>query len=545
MPFGGYPDFNACVMDNKEKKSPEGFCAWLEKKTTGKHSTDLVLGLPSAVAEKFWQTFAGVMDELGDELEAMTAATSSVAGAGWVRQKHGWNRKAEHSIKTREVYGVPIFATGVHNGDAYTAKDINGMVKAFDELGGLIDPPVKVGHTSDEFNVALAKKMGIETEFITGENGLGAMAFGWVDKLRVAGGIMYADLTAVPEPIAEMIESKSFNKVSAEIMFGLKEKGKVFKHVLSGLALLGAELPAVKQTGLETAAIFTYNRQPSAVIEFALGLDDVTYEQLEPALADIDEAIDREFKGRAGVTVIRAMWREVKQKVKTMFDRKQHSFEAKSIEEVDAMNELCLAELGLDEQANDEEIVVAIKKLKDRTDLKAVFSELGLEEDASMADAKKAIGELMSKSDAGDDEVKKFSDRIEEQGNEIRELKRAARVAHFKEIAGELKAISGTPDELAEELVTLEETAGEGTVKKLVERYEDQNRRLIAAGVFKTNGTGAQGDENEEHEFTKNVKTYMEDKYVDEPEAMDALRKKRPDLWRDYMRKRRIVVRAD
>ena len=35
-PFAGYKDFEDCVKKNQDKDSPEGFCAWLHKKATGK-----------------------------------------------------------------------------------------------------------------------------------------------------------------------------------------------------------------------------------------------------------------------------------------------------------------------------------------------------------------------------------------------------------------------------------------------------------------------------------------------------------------------------
>lgn len=36
IPFGDYKNFNDCVRKNQDKKSPEGFCADLHKKITGK-----------------------------------------------------------------------------------------------------------------------------------------------------------------------------------------------------------------------------------------------------------------------------------------------------------------------------------------------------------------------------------------------------------------------------------------------------------------------------------------------------------------------------
>ena len=144
----------------------------------------------------------------------------------------------------------------------------------------------------------------------------------------------------------------------------------------------------------------------------------------------------------------------------------------------------------------------------------------------------------------GGAEMKKFTDRVASLEKDNKSLKRQNRLAHYKEISGELKAISGTPAELAEELVKLEEAGGEDVAKVVLARYQEQNKRLIAAGVFKVKGTAAEGDASDEHEFSKKVKAYMEKEGVDEPTAFAAVRKANMKLYRDYMIKRRIVTAA-
>ncbi|RLF46609.1 MAG: hypothetical protein DRN17_00170 [Thermoplasmata archaeon] len=42
-PFGEYKDFEDCVKKNQDKDSPEGFCAWLHKKITGKWPSEQAL----------------------------------------------------------------------------------------------------------------------------------------------------------------------------------------------------------------------------------------------------------------------------------------------------------------------------------------------------------------------------------------------------------------------------------------------------------------------------------------------------------------------
>jgi hypothetical protein len=40
MPFGEYDSFEDCVSKNQDKKNPEGYCASIEKKITGKWSAE-------------------------------------------------------------------------------------------------------------------------------------------------------------------------------------------------------------------------------------------------------------------------------------------------------------------------------------------------------------------------------------------------------------------------------------------------------------------------------------------------------------------------
>jgi len=551
MPFGGYPNFAACVADNGDKTDPEAFCAWLENQTTGKWPGEMTFGLPVVAISAFWQAFENYMAKDRSVEKAMTSATQAISELGWVKQKHGWTRKAENKVSTTSVYGVPIFAAGVHNGDKYTLDDLKGMIASFQKLKGRLDPPVKIGHTSDEFNKRLAIKMGVEPEMIKGEAGNGVMAFGWVESLRLSGNMLYADLSDVPQPVAELIEGKSYNKVSAEILFDFEDNGKTYPKVLSGLALLGGELPAVRETGLETAVVYTASVKPDSIIEFALDTEVVTYEQLEPTLSDIDAAIEKTMKGRAGVGVIRAMWKDVKGKVKNILATRQHSQELvetepgvkpKKKEEVDEMNSEVLKFLGLSEGAKDEEVMAAVKKLQGE-DLGPIKEALGLPPEATLADCVAKIKEMMGAMQGEGEQMRRFSDRVAQLEKDNKDLKRKERKAHYRALATDLRAISGTPDELAEELVKLEEAGGEDVSKVVLGRYQDQNKRLVAAGVLKAKGTPAEGDEDE-HDFTKEVKTYMEEKRVEEPEATAALRKAKPVLWRDYMKKRRIVTRT-
>lgn len=119
------------------------------------------------------------------------------------------------------LHGVEIFKVGKWNGTEYTEADLDAMVKAAGEVG--FTPPLKAGHTDDSSLPAL----------------------GWVENLRRVGKSLFADLVALPKAVYDAIKQRAYDAVSAEIFLNLDRNGKKYPFALKGLALLGAEPPAV------------------------------------------------------------------------------------------------------------------------------------------------------------------------------------------------------------------------------------------------------------------------------------------------------------
>jgi hypothetical protein len=166
-----------------------------------------------------------VIEKRGEQWCLLTHDKSRVLGchdseAGALAQERAVEA-AKHSEELRSIHGVEIFKSGTWNGDKYDENDLDAMVSAFNEMG--FTPPIKAGH-SDESS---------------------APALGWVENLRRVGSSLVADLTALPQKVFEAIRRRSYDRVSAEIYWGLKRNGKEYPRVLKALALLGAEIPAV------------------------------------------------------------------------------------------------------------------------------------------------------------------------------------------------------------------------------------------------------------------------------------------------------------
>lgn len=130
-----------------------------------------------------------------------------------------------------QVYSwdVEVFAVGTWNGYRFTAEDLQKMVASFEALhgAGYLDAPLKFGH-NDEQPV---------TD--------GAPAIGWVDRLYIKDDKLMATFADVPQVVYDAAKARRYRKVSIELDFDVKHKGVMYPYVLTGVALLGADLPAV------------------------------------------------------------------------------------------------------------------------------------------------------------------------------------------------------------------------------------------------------------------------------------------------------------
>lgn len=155
-----------------------------------------------------------MMEEYSDEEKRRAAAL-----AEWKKHRdEGMTRTL-----TQEILDV-----GVWNGREFTADDIDGIVQAFADLKSVHKVPLKFGHDDE----------GMQA-------GDGYPALGWVSDVKRVGTKLVATLTDVPAIVYEAMTKKLYRTVSAELLGGVTYKDAKYKWVLDGLALLGADIPAV------------------------------------------------------------------------------------------------------------------------------------------------------------------------------------------------------------------------------------------------------------------------------------------------------------
>lgn len=124
-----------------------------------------------------------------------------------------------------------IFSVGRWNGMDFTIEDLRVMKSSFDTLKDVFQIPLKLGHD--------------EEQPLTD----GLPAFGWVTNVMLnetkSPPKLEAEFEIESPVVMKAIEMGLYKNVSVEIDIGVTYKKERFEFVLTGVALLGAELPAV------------------------------------------------------------------------------------------------------------------------------------------------------------------------------------------------------------------------------------------------------------------------------------------------------------
>ena len=126
-----------------------------------------------------------------------------------------------------DLKGAEIFSVGTWNGLEFTTEDLQAIAASFTELALAGRVPLKFGH-NDEQPV---------TD--------GQPALGWVERVWTEGGKLLADFANMPTVVFDAIKAQLYKFVSVELWQDAERDGSSYPWVLSAVALLGADEPAV------------------------------------------------------------------------------------------------------------------------------------------------------------------------------------------------------------------------------------------------------------------------------------------------------------
>lgn len=161
---------------------------------------------------------------------------------------------ANAKLELYEIPGVEIFAAGDYgDGDKVTAEDLKETVRNYYRLRRIHTPPVGLGHDEDQAKLPLLLNSPARPWFLgpTGRERSDAPAAGWCRNLRYVpdqhGGIIVADFAEVPDPVARLIESRSYRRVSSELYTFRDGLGGTYRNTLRRVCLEGFTPPVVKR----------------------------------------------------------------------------------------------------------------------------------------------------------------------------------------------------------------------------------------------------------------------------------------------------------
>ena len=232
-----------------------------------------IKGLP-AEAQKTWidiynNAYEQYKDRADKEGLANPTAWAGLKKAGWKKDKEGnWIKTEEQGnlstmelailenySQTYELKDVEVFGIGVWKGNKITGEDLDNIVSGTNEIIDKLKPKVKLGHDNKQ---ALLQRTGYP-------------AGGWITKLKSAGDKILVDIKEVPKVLYQLIKNGAYKRISSEILDNYTEPStkKIYKKVLSAIAFLGADLPAVTNLK-DIAALYDFDENAKLIIYLSL-----------------------------------------------------------------------------------------------------------------------------------------------------------------------------------------------------------------------------------------------------------------------------------
>lgn len=188
------------------------------------------------------------------------------------------------------IQSVEIFSAGKWNGDEYSAKDLDEMVRAFEENKDHIRPFLKLGHSEEQ-------------ELLAAE---GLPAAGWVESIYRKGDKLMADLYDIPFKVYELIKKKAYRKVSCEIYINCEIEDRKYKYVIGAVALLGAETPGVmnlddilahyRLLAQASKNLYASQQQAATIKSYSFKTEEVQTNQGDQTMSKTEREIELETK---------------------------------------------------------------------------------------------------------------------------------------------------------------------------------------------------------------------------------------------------------
>jgi hypothetical protein len=411
---------------------------------------------------------------------------------------------------SKAILGLEIFAVGTHTDsggstNSFTDDDVDYMVNKF--AGGFPEfVPIKLGHTSDEFNRQVAAELGLPASSLNGENGEGfdgVAALGQVTNLYQEGDKLVADLK-VPDEMANLFRDEYFRDVSCELSVDEQDR-----WILDGLAMLGAERPAVDTLAGIAAAAVHKKREAVATRSFSQALPKKVNMS-----ENSDSKIDKILGLVSGDKISLSELKDAGLKLGDETDKGAVKDAVRELQErsgmLDSVVELLQQAIEITSSAAEEgdkiveddvasEPAVAAKALVGR--VKTILSAASGKNFKQGADFKSAVAEAVKES-------------TKELAAQVATLTGSSKVSNYRVETEKLVGMEGTAQDLAEQLADIESKAGKETADAMLSSWKQVSTFAVESGQFKAVGAGESGDGDggnlEPTELEKEAVTFKE-----------------------------------
>ncbi len=218
--------------------------------------------------------------------------------------------KAPPKLETRDIKDVEILAVGKWHGTGcpdegcgFDVAKLKAIAQANNAALGNLDPPIKLGHADDQ---KLLQEDGYP-------------AAGYLENFRVVKDKLFADLRAVPVRIADLMAAGAWTKRSVELNEDFDVAGTTYPIIITGMALLGADLPAVSSIGdiedlYQSQSLKAAPNAKRFLFEADAEFDaDAEFATLLTELDAIQTRAERLIKSKTGAPVLRQLWRAYKE----------------------------------------------------------------------------------------------------------------------------------------------------------------------------------------------------------------------------------------
>lgn len=122
---------------------------------------------------------------------------------------------------------VKLMTPGKWNGRTFTEQDLKSVADAAKGLSAVLSPPLKMGHNDEQ-------------PMTDGQPRLGN-----VSNVTYTDGALRADFMNLPDVVYDAIKARLYDSLSIELDANVEYKSNNYPYVLTAVALLGADLPAV------------------------------------------------------------------------------------------------------------------------------------------------------------------------------------------------------------------------------------------------------------------------------------------------------------